>query len=104
MNILLICSAGVTTTVMADKMMKVVQEKGKDCKVWAVEENEVVQELERNPADIVLVGPQIKFKLKAIQKRCEKFQIPVLCIDPRDFGMGNAENVIKFAEKELGEN
>ena len=101
MNILLACAGAVTTTVMAEKMEKAAQAQGKDYKVWAVEVDNVDAELAKTPVDIVLLGPQVKYKLKAIQKRCATFNVPVVCIEPRDFGMGNAENILKSVEKTL---
>ncbi|MNN74225.1 Lichenan-specific phosphotransferase enzyme IIB component [compost metagenome] len=47
--------------------------------------------------DIVLLGPQIRFKFKQINALCEHKGIPVVVIDNIDYGMMNGEKILDEA-------
>lgn len=103
MNILLACAGGISTGLVADKMMEEAKKRGIDCKVWAVDDGEIGNELDNNKIDIVLIGPQIKFKLKKIQEKYKDKNVKILCMNPVDYGMNNAANILDYALKNIGE-
>lgn len=104
MNILLSCSAGITTTMLAEDIQRDARAKGKDFTVWAVDETDIVNEISTKKVDIILIGPQIKFKLNAIRKRVESFMVPVELLNSVDFAMSNTDGIIRFIEEKMGEN
>lgn len=61
MNILLCCSAGMSTSLLVSKMEQSAKKQGIDCKIWAIATSEVNDEIEN--ADVVLLGPQVRFLL-----------------------------------------
>ncbi|ART75304.1 PTS sugar transporter subunit IIB [Sutcliffiella horikoshii] len=94
MNILLCCSAGMSTSLLVTKMEKSVAEKGIDCKIWAVGSSEVKNHLEQ--ADVLLVGPQVRYLIAQLQKDVQG-RIPVEAINPMHYGLCNGEEVLNQA-------
>ena len=103
MNILLACFGGVTTSLLAKHMMEAAKKENKECFVLAVDDGEIAYELEKQHVDIVLLGPQIAFKEKIIQKRFESFDVPIRTINMADYSSMNGANVLHYAEKIIRE-
>lgn len=97
MNILLICSAGMSTSLLVTKMQKAAQEKGIDANIWAVSTDSVDRNLPK--ADVALIGPQIRFQLNALKEKGAKYGVPVDVIDSVDYGMCNGPKVLEKALK-----
>lgn len=102
-KILLACSAGMSTSLVVQKMRKVAAEQGKDYKIWATSASQIVEDDE--PFDVCLVGPQLGGQLEDIKYDVAEYgdNIPVAVIDKNDYGKMNAENILALAEKLLGE-
>ncbi|MFK9094559.1 PTS sugar transporter subunit IIB [Bacillus salipaludis] len=95
MNILLCCSAGMSTSLLVSKMEASAKSQGIECKIWAVgstEVNEIIGE-----ADVLLLGPQVRYLLTQLKKAGEQKGIPVAAIDPRHYGLCNGAEVLKQA-------
>jgi len=95
MNILLCCAAGMSTSLLVTKMEKAAQEQGIDGKIWAVPANQVNQHIDN--ADVLLLGPQVRFLLSNMKKLGEEKGIPVDAINPVHYGMCNGPEVLKTA-------
>ncbi|MEG0469685.1 PTS sugar transporter subunit IIB [Amedibacillus sp. YH-ame10] len=93
MNILLICSAGMSTSLMVQKMRDVAAEEGLEATIWAVAEVEASEEVKK--ADVVLLGPQIRFKLPQMKELCK--DTPIDAIDMRAYGMMDGKAVLHRA-------
>ena len=65
-KILLCCSAGMSTSLMVNKMQKAAADKGIEVEIWAEPMDKASSEVPK--ADVVLLGPQIKFALPEIKK------------------------------------
>ncbi|WP_302537357.1 PTS sugar transporter subunit IIB [Clostridium saudiense] len=102
MNILLVCAAGMSTSVLVSKMKAEAEKQGKQYKIWAVGGADLANNLDGT--DVILLGPQVRYTLNTIKKQAEKYNIPVEVIPMADYGMCNGENVLKFAEKLVEEN
>lgn len=94
-NILLICSAGMSTSFLVTKMEKASKEKGIETKIWAVGEADSEESIEM--ADIILLGPQVKHLLAKIQEKAGSK--PVAAIDMMLYGTMNGEKVLEEALK-----
>ena len=99
MKIYLFCAAGMSTSLLVTKMQKAAEEQGVDCYIEAFAENKATAV--GPEADIVLLGPQIRFRLKSVQDALP--DKPVMVIDMKDYGMVNGAGVLKSA-LELYEN
>lgn len=92
MNILLICSAGMSTSLLVTKMEAEATRQGIEARIWALGATEAKRKL--GEADIVLLGPQVRFMKNEIIKLTK---VPVEVIDMRAYGAMNGEKVLKDA-------
>lgn len=95
MNILLACSAGMSTSLLVTKMKEAAKNEGIDAKIWAVSVDNIKTELDK--VDVILLGPQIRFRLKEVEKSVADRDIPVTVIDMVAYGSMNGEKVVKQA-------
>lgn len=95
MNILLCCSAGMSTSLLVTKMEAYAKSQGIDCKIWAVGSTEVNQHLDQ--ADVLLLGPQVRYLLSQLKAAGQQKGIPVDSINPMHYGLCNGEAVLKQA-------
>lgn len=94
MNVMLVCTAGMSTSLVMNKIDKYAKENNIDIKLKAFplqEYQEHVQEY-----DVILLGPQISYKCEEIQKNVN---IPVAVIDSLDYALGSAGNIIRMIKK-----
>lgn len=97
MNILLCCSVGMSTSLLVSKMKKSAIEQGIECKIWAVPADTVIRQIDQ--ADVLLLGPQVRFMLPELERLCKPKGIPVEIIDIVHFGTFNGFEVLKFAKQ-----
>lgn len=96
MKILLVCNAGMSTSMLVSRMEKVAVEKGLEVEIQAVP---LVQaEIMMNDWDVVMLGPQVRHTLKQLQSKVDS-TTPISVIDMRDYGMMNGEKVLEAAIK-----
>ncbi len=96
MNILLICSAGMSTSLLVTKMEKAAEARGLEITIYAHAASEAKRMLDK--ADIVLLGPQVRFMKNEMDKLAK---VPVQIIDMRAYGTMNGDKVIDDVLKEL---
>ena len=97
-KILLVCSAGMSTSLMVNKMKHAAAERGLEAENWAVADAEAANNI--GNADIMMLGPQVRFlesKMKGIAG-----DKPVTVIDMVAYGTMNGEKVLDQALKILG--
>jgi len=95
MNILLVCSAGMSTSLLVTKMEASAKAQGIDCKIWAVGHSEVNENIDK--ADVLLLGPQVRYLLPKLKTVGDSKGIPVDSINPVNYGLCNGEAVLKQA-------
>lgn len=93
-NILLVCSAGMSTSMMVKKMQDAAKAKGVDATIWAVGDAESTEEVKK--ADIVMLGPQVRFLEKKMKEKVHN-EKPVVVIDMMAYGTMNGEKVLEQA-------
>lgn len=99
MKIVLCCSDGMSTSILVKKMQAAAAKRGlEDVDVSAMP----VSTLETNAqdADVILLGPQVRYMLKDVKKEFETK--PVEVIAPQDYGMARGDKVLDFAFKLAG--
>ncbi len=97
MKILLVCSGGMSSSLIKSKVNKYAQEKGLDITIDAKGSNEFTDYI--NGVDVILLGPQVAYQKDVITSQCS---IPVEPMDPIDYALGNAEKIVQQAQKLLG--
>ena len=80
MFILLVCNAGMSTSLIVNQMKKCIREQGKDY----------------DTADVILLGPQISIYINNVRKQSNK---PVAVIDSKSYGRYRGDEVLLAAEK-----
>ncbi|MEW9122866.1 MAG: PTS sugar transporter subunit IIB [Thermotaleaceae bacterium] len=95
MNILLCCSTGMSTSLLVQKMEKEAEFLGLEGRIWSVPMEEVHNHIDE--ADVLLLGPQVRFKLTTFQTMGEERGIPVDVINMTDYGMINGKKVLEHA-------
>ncbi|MFV0396202.1 MAG: PTS sugar transporter subunit IIB [Coprobacillaceae bacterium] len=100
MKILLVCCAGMSTSMLVQRMEKAAKEKEIDAQILAVPILEAKRENMMDEYDIVMLGPQVRNELKYLtEMSAGKF--PVVLIDMRDYGMMNGEKILLHAVDEI---
>ncbi|WP_026700625.1 PTS sugar transporter subunit IIB [Salibacterium aidingense] len=94
-NILLACSAGMSTSLLVSKMEEAARAKGVETKIWAVAQDKAESEMEN--ADVLLIGPQMRFMKNKYSKVAKEAGIPLDVIDPVAYGRVDGEAVLNKA-------
>lgn len=94
-RILLICSAGMSTSLLVTKMEQSAKKSGVEVNILAIPEAEFKNY--KDKCDVVLLGPQVRFLLSRIKNEVEGKGIPVELINTVDYGMMNGEKVLNQA-------
>lgn len=100
-NILLVCSAGMSTSALVKKMEQAAKEKGVEATIWAVGDAQSKEEAVK--ADIVLLGPQVRYLESKMKDRVNNAK-PVMVIDMASYGRMNGAKVLDDALALLAKN
>ncbi|MBT2758205.1 PTS sugar transporter subunit IIB [Mesobacillus foraminis] len=95
MNILLCCSAGMSTSLIVRKMEQAAASEGLDMNIWAVPGEAVSHHIDK--ADVLLLGPQVLYLLPQLRQLGSKKGVPVEVINTVHYGTCNGKEVLKFA-------
>ena len=98
-QILLVCNAGMSTSMLVKKMQQSATERGIEVSIEAKSITEAKKNI--HEADVILIGPQIRYELPAVKEIA--VYIPVDAIDMRDYGMMNGPKVLDQALALIGE-
>lgn len=106
MKILLVCAMGASTGVMVNKMKAAAEADptidNSNMEIEAISADNFKDKY-RN-YDVVLLGPQIRFKEKEFRRMCDEVNIPLEIIPISDYGMMKGDNVLKLALNKYKEN
>ena len=94
MKILLVCAGGMSTGLLMKKMEAYWEDQGVDLEIMAAgtsEYDELCQDY-----DIILVGPQIAYRLEEIRNTSG---LPTEAIPSFDYAVANCPNIMKLANK-----
>ena len=83
---------------LVKRMQDAASEKGVEAEIWAVGDSESVEEVEK--ADIVLLGPQVRYLEKKMNERVNH-EKPVQVIDMAAYGTMNGAKVLDQALSKL---
>ncbi|WP_288226204.1 PTS sugar transporter subunit IIB [uncultured Enterococcus sp.] len=96
-TIMLICNAGMSTSMLVTKMQKAAEKQGLDVDIFAIAAAEATNKLEQRKIDTVLLGPQVRFMQKQFEEKLTPLGTPVEVINMTDYGMMNGEKVLNQA-------
>lgn len=98
MKILLCCAGGLSSSVVMKKVRKYAEEIGEDVTIDAVGVGEVAEKAK--DYDCVLTAPQVRNRFNEIKE--DAGGLPVAAMNPQDYAIGNAANIIKQVKALLG--
>lgn len=99
MKIMLCCNAGMSTSLLVQKMQKEAASRGEEVAIEARPMNEAMDHI--SEADVILLGPQIGYAKGDFEKAVEG-RIPVAVIPMVDYGRMNAAKILDDVKKMLG--
>lgn len=94
-KILLLCAAGMSTSMVVKKMLQAASQKQIDVKVDARPVDSIHDHL--NDYDLFLLGPQVSFKHAELQTIAAGVNKQVVVINMMDYGMLNGEKILDDA-------
>lgn len=93
MNILLVCAAGMSTSLLVNRMNEAATKKGIEVQIEAHPVGSIANYGDK--ADVILLGPQVRYELAKVKKMyADK---PVEVINMQDYGMMNGQKVLDKA-------
>ena len=98
-KIILLCSAGMSTSMLVKKMQEAAAADSYECEIAAFPMAEAKDKAAG--ADIILLGPQVRFAKDKVANQCPG--IPVEVIDMKLYGRMDGKSVIENAKKALGD-
>jgi cellobiose-specific phosphotransferase enzyme IIB component len=99
-KILLCCAAGMSTSLLVNKMKAAAEAKGEEVEIWAEPLDKAPEEIPKS--DIVLLGPQVKYAMPELKKIADEHGKKIDAINMTDYGMMNGAKVLEAALKLLG--
>lgn len=99
MNIVLVCMAGMSTSLLQTKLIDEAKSRAIDASVKAIPIADIDDLV--SDADILLLGPQVRYLEKELKKKYNN--IPVSVIKMTDYGTMNAKNILNNILAEVKE-
>lgn len=94
-DIMLVCSAGMSTSLLVVKMKEAAEAKGIDVNIFAVSEGEASKHYDK--IGVLLLGPQVRYLKKKMEKQLDPMGIPVDVINSLHYGTLNGSAVLEAA-------
>ena len=97
-KILLVCNAGMSTSLLVTKMKEAASSMGLECEISA---HPITEVKERGAdCDIILLGPQVRFQLSKVKQMLPEKLVDV--IDIQAYGTMDGAKVIAKAKEAMG--
>lgn len=96
-KIVLLCSAGMSTSLLVHKMRDAAKKAGYECTINAFPIRSAATS--GKDADIVLLGPQVRFQQR---KLSQDLSCPVETIDPAVYGRMDGETLLRRVREVIG--
>lgn len=103
-KIYLFCDAGMSTSIMVNKMMEVVTKHNMPLEISAYPVARAQEVVENDKPIAILLGPQVQFLLDKTQKQFEPLNIPVAVIPSDIYGTMDGEKAMKVVLKLVKDN
>ena len=98
MKLMLVCNAGMSTSMLVSKIERAAKDQGIELEVAAFPLTQAEKAI--NDWDVVMLGPQVRHCLQQLKKATDK--TPIEVIDMKDYGLMNGANVLKKALEIVG--
>ncbi|ABR50276.1 phosphotransferase system, lactose/cellobiose-specific IIB subunit [Alkaliphilus metalliredigens QYMF] len=98
-RVMLVCSAGMSTSLLVTKMNIAAVKTGVLVEIFAVSESDASKHFDH--IDVLLLGPQVRYLLGKMEKTLAGRGVPVAIIDGINYGRMNGDAVLEQALKLL---
>ncbi|HLR63640.1 MAG TPA: PTS sugar transporter subunit IIB [Lentibacillus sp.] len=95
MKITLLCALGMSTSLLVERMKKAAEIQGIDAEIEAYPADDIDKQLKNT--DVILLGPQIRYKKNELSKKAEAANVPMAIIDMKAYGATDGEKVLEQA-------
>ncbi len=93
-KIMLVCSAGMSTSLLVTKMQKAAESRGYSAEIFAVAESEAK---DHTDVHVALLGPQVRFLKGKLENIFKDYGTPIDIIDTISYGTMNGDKVLDQA-------
>lgn len=97
MKILLVCSGGMSTSLIVEKMKAALLPEEKDSVINAISMGNFEENVQ--DYDVVLLGPQIRYKKDEFADIASEYGVAVDVINPIDYGMVKGDKILNLARE-----
>lgn len=101
-KIMLVCNAGMSTSMLVQKMKESAKEYDEEIEIFASPEAEAKKMVDQ--VDVVMLGPQVAYVLPDFEKIAAQSKTPVSVIPTADYGRMEGKKVLKSAIQIIEEN
>jgi len=95
MKILVICSGGMSTSLLVNSMKKTAQAEKNEITIEAGSIAELSKKI--NNCDVVMIAPQIRHRMKEIQTITDRAGKTAVAIEPQVYGLIDGRGALKQA-------
>lgn len=95
MKLLLVCAAGMSTSLLVEAMKRTAAARALSVEILALPVYEAEEQVAT--AQVILLGPQVRYKLAEFKAAAAPLGIPVEVIDPVAYGMMDGAKVLDHA-------
>lgn len=96
-EIMLVCAAGMSTSMLVSRMQKSAEDRGLEVEIFAVSANEADSKMETQAIDVMMLGPQVRYMKSKFEEKADQQGIAIDVINMQDYGMMNGEKVLDRA-------
>jgi PTS system cellobiose-specific IIB component len=93
-KIVLLCSAGMSTSMLVKKMQEEAAKENYECSIAAFPTSEAKDKA--SDADVILLGPQVRFSKDKIAEACPG--VPIDAIDMKIYGRMDGKGALDLAK------
>ncbi|WP_053218300.1 PTS sugar transporter subunit IIB [Virgibacillus senegalensis] len=95
MKIALLCALGMSTSLLVDRMKKAAADRAIEAEIDAYSVDEIDEQLQTS--DVILLGPQIRYKQNELFKKAKQADTPIAIIDMKAYGLRDGKKVLDQA-------
>ena len=99
-NVMFVCSAGMSTSLLVEKVKKEAAANGVEMNIYAVGESEAKKDLKQ--AEVLLLGPQVRYLESAFRKELAGSEVKLAVIEMRTYGLMDGKKVYQQIMELLG--
>lgn len=101
--IMLACAAGMSTSLLVERMKQAATANGKDYEIFAKSTADIDSQLKSadQKPDVLLLGPQVGYMKNEVKAKTDAAGVPMEVINMTDYGMMRGDKVLEMAESLL---